>query len=72
MHYDTRSPYLEVEMTTLESSKTKTTTYSGYRSYDYLEPGTDYRPFKLAAEVSRVARFVVPVTDEQENRVRRS
>jgi membrane dipeptidase len=31
--------------------------YAGYRSYSYLEAGIDYREFKLAAEVGRVAPY---------------
>ena len=29
--------------------------YNGYRSFQYLEAGVDYREFKLAREVDRVA-----------------
>jgi membrane dipeptidase len=31
--------------------------YAGYRSYSYLEAGSDYKEFKLAAEVGRVAPY---------------
>lgn len=44
-------------------------TYSGYRSFQYLEPGEDYKPFKLAKEIGRVEPYVYPVTEEQERRV---
>ena len=43
--------------------------YSGYRSFQYLEPGTDYQVFKLAKEVNRVEPYIVPVTREQEKTV---
>jgi membrane dipeptidase len=44
-------------------------TYTGYRSFQYLEPGVDYEPFELAQEVGRVAPFIYPVSEEQERRV---
>ncbi|MFI2363588.1 dipeptidase [Promicromonospora sp. NPDC019610] len=31
--------------------------YAGYRAYDYLEPGVDYRAFELAQEVGRVPAY---------------
>lgn len=40
--------------------------YNGYKSFQYLEPGVDYKPFKLAKEIGRVEPYVVPVTDSQE------
>jgi membrane dipeptidase len=45
--------------------------YSGYRSFEYLEPGADYRPFALAKEIGRVAPYGYPVSEEQERRVQR-
>lgn len=45
--------------------------YSGYKSFEYLEPGVDYKPFKLAKELGRVPSRGVEVTPEQEERVRR-
>jgi membrane dipeptidase len=45
--------------------------YTGYRSFDYLEPNTDYQPFRLAAELDRVPSQKVSVTPEQEERVQR-
>jgi membrane dipeptidase len=46
--------------------------YTGYRSYSYLEAGSDYREFKLAPELGRVPAYQGPAlsTDEEE-RVRR-
>ncbi|NJD20441.1 MAG: diguanylate cyclase [Gemmatimonadetes bacterium] len=44
--------------------------YSGYTSYAYLEPGTDYKAFALADELSRVEPYLVPLTPEQEARAR--
>src|SRR6195256_7044453 len=49
----------------------KTTRHSGYRSFQYLEPGTDYREFKLAKELDRVPSHKVEVSGSQEERVRR-
>jgi membrane dipeptidase len=45
--------------------------YDGYRSFEYLEPGTDYREFKLAKELDRVPSRRVEVSDAQEQRVQR-
>ncbi len=45
--------------------------YDGYRSYQYLEPGRDYRAFPLAKELDRVPSTPVEVTAEQEARVDR-
>jgi len=49
----------------------KRTTYSGYRSFQYLEPGTDYREFELAKELDRVPSRKVEVSGSQEERVQR-
>src|SRR5947207_15526309 len=43
-------------------------TYTGYRSFQYLEPGVDYREFELAREVDRVPSRAVEVSDAQESR----
>ena len=43
--------------------------YDGYKSFQYLEPGTDYKVFKLAKEIGRVESYKVPVTPEQERLV---
>lgn len=45
--------------------------YKGYRSFEYLEAGVDYKQFKLAKEVERVPYYKLPVTDEEEARVQR-
>jgi membrane dipeptidase len=42
---------------------------SGYRSYQYLEPGTDYRAFALAKEIGRVPEELVPLSAAEEQRV---
>ena len=49
----------------------KRTKYKGFRSFEYLEPGTDYREFKLAKELDRVPSRQVEVSDQQEQRVQR-
>lgn len=46
--------------------------YTGYRSFQYLEPGVDYREFKLAREVDRVGSRKVEVSADQEARVQRA
>lgn len=43
--------------------------YSGYRSFSYLEPGTDYPVFELTDELGRVDPYLLPLTDEEEARV---
>ena len=45
--------------------------YDGYRSFQYLEEGVDYRPYKLVPEINRVEPYTVEVTEEQEERVQR-
>jgi membrane dipeptidase len=49
----------------------KRTKYAGYKSFGYLEPGTDYQEFTLAKELDRVPSRKVEVTDAQEERVQR-
>lgn len=53
-----------------EAPAQKTTRYSGYSSYSYLEAGKDFRVFSLAEEIDRVPSRSVPVSPEQEARVR--
>jgi membrane dipeptidase len=45
--------------------------WDGYRSFSYLEAGTDYREFDLVPQIGRVEPFVFPLTPEQEERVER-
>jgi membrane dipeptidase len=45
--------------------------WDGYESFSYLEPDTDYKPFRLARQVERVPAFVVPLTEQEEERVSR-
>ncbi|MFW6381636.1 MAG: dipeptidase, partial [Bacillota bacterium] len=42
--------------------------YKGYKSFDYLEKGVDYRYFKLAAEVERVPSYQVSLSRQQEEK----
>src|SRR5438105_14083297 len=42
--------------------------YTGYRSFQYLEPGTDYAEFKLAREIDRVNSRRVDLSPEQASR----
>jgi len=44
--------------------------HDGYVSFSYLEPDVDYARFDLADELNRVPEHRVPLTDEQEERVR--
>jgi membrane dipeptidase len=45
--------------------------YSGYKSFQYLEPGADYRAFKLAKQIGRVPEFRYPLSEAEEKRVRK-
>ncbi|HEX6682559.1 MAG TPA: membrane dipeptidase [Candidatus Limnocylindrales bacterium] len=47
-------------------------TYTGYTSYSYLEPGVDYREFKLSPELGRVPAYQgVSLSEAQSDRVRK-
>lgn len=56
-------------MTTVDTAPSKTKLYDGYRSFQYLDPGTDYKVFALAREIERVPAYSVRVTEEQESQV---
>ncbi|HYU20998.1 MAG TPA: membrane dipeptidase [Chloroflexota bacterium] len=43
--------------------------YLGYKSFQYLEPDVDYRPFKLAKEIGRVPPYQYPLTEAEQRRV---
>lgn len=45
--------------------------YDGYRSFQYLQAGKDYREFDLAPQLGRVEPYVVPLAAEQEERAMR-
>ena len=45
--------------------------YDGYKSFQYLEAGVDYKPYELVAELDRVPSRKVDVTDAEEARVQR-
>ena len=47
------------------------TGYRGYKSYDYLEKGIDYRAFKMARELDWVEPYVLPLSDAEEARYQR-
>lgn len=44
--------------------------YDGYRSFQYLEPGRDYKAFKLAPELNRVNSTRIELSSEQTARAR--
>lgn len=44
--------------------------YNGYQAYQYLEKGVDYKEFKFPKGVGRVEEYYVPLTEEQEKRVK--
>jgi membrane dipeptidase len=43
--------------------------YSGYKSFDYLEKGKDFREFQLLDGESLFESYLVPLTEEQDRRV---
>jgi membrane dipeptidase len=43
--------------------------YSGYSSWQFFEPGKDYRPFRLAKVLDRVPSTIVPLSKTEEERV---
>lgn len=43
--------------------------YDGYTSFQYLEPGTDYKAFELAEQIDRVPSTKVALSDAEEQRV---
>jgi membrane dipeptidase len=44
--------------------------YSGYKAYQYLEKGKDYKDFNLAKEIERVEPYEVPLSKTEEERVK--
>jgi membrane dipeptidase len=40
--------------------------YDGYKSFQYLEAGVDYKSFKLAKEIGRVPSYTYPVSQDEE------
>ena len=54
-----------------EQVRGKRKRYTGYRSFQYLEPEVDYRPFDLAREVDRVASRKIELSADQEQRAQR-
>lgn len=44
--------------------------YSGYKAFQFLEAGKDYRAFKLAKGIDRVEPYRVPLSDAEEARVK--
>ena len=47
----------------------KSKKYTGYKSYQYLEPGVDYEKIESAKEVDRVEPYLVPLSEAEEKRV---
>ena len=40
--------------------------YDGYRSFQYLTPGKDYKAFELTPELDRVDPYRVPLNEDEE------
>ena len=47
----------------------KTRKYDGYKSYQYLDEGIDFKPYKLARQVNRVQSKTIPLSKSEEERV---
>ncbi len=47
----------------------KTSKYDGYKSYQYLDEGIDFKPYKLARQVNRVQSKTIPLSKSEEERV---
>lgn len=43
--------------------------YSGYKSFEYLEPKVDYKEFKFVKEIGRVEPYIIPLSKTEEERV---
>jgi len=43
--------------------------YAGYRAFQYLQPGVDYKEVKLAKEINRVEPYVIQLSKTEEERV---
>ena len=42
--------------------------YDGYKAFDYLEAGFDYKEFKLTKATDRVPPYIVPLSKHEEDR----
>src|ERR671932_1248263 len=58
-------------MALTDKAPTRRKRYTGYRSFQYLDPEVDYQPFELAREIDRVPSHKVEVSPEQEARTQR-
>jgi membrane dipeptidase len=45
--------------------------WDGYRSFERLEPGADYKVFELETQIGRVEPFVYPLSPQEEDRAQR-
>lgn len=45
--------------------------YKGYKAYEYLEAGVDYREFELTDGDKVFPEYLIPLTEEQEERVKK-
>lgn len=43
--------------------------YSGYRSFEYLEKGIDFKEYKLNEGINAFEKYLIPLTPEQEKRI---
>jgi len=43
--------------------------YDGYKAFDYLEEGKDYKYFKLVDPLARVPEYLIPLSAEEEARM---
>ncbi|MEI3606484.1 membrane dipeptidase [Pseudogracilibacillus sp. SE30717A] len=54
--------------TTSRGNKKK---YDGYKSFQYLEPGVDFKEYKLSKENDRVEPYIYEVTADEEEKVQK-
>ena len=64
----TRTPFLYVldEFDVITMGRNKE--YSGYKAFQYLEPGFDYMEYELCREFDRVPPYFVPLSKTEEER----
>ncbi len=46
-------------------------TYKGYKSFQFLEEGADYKPYKLAKELGRVEPYIYEISENEEQEVQK-
>jgi membrane dipeptidase len=60
---------MKLKIKNKEVDEMKKKKYDGYKSYQYLEGGIDYKPYKLSKEFDRIDPYTYSVTKSQEEQV---